>query len=741
MPPPKLSVRVGWPPDLVFKLLQVISEDPLALQTYFPTSTTQALGKLKQSKKFCAVFFKNDNYMREIARLGYARRDHNRDEWNIEEWLKIDSKNTVYDKIVVLKRNYLSGKFRDDNGMKDEWRSFEDIPDRKKRHGLRAKIPYYFLLKNLCSRDDNIYTSEALIITDTISSTQSKRGKRKDRSPSIISISSDSEIPLRQIDDVPTSPVQAPKSKRVRRAVPTSSPDIDKDIQEDPEMGSDQDEDVDKDSDTVSDGDSRRTATPLRDITLLDNVNQQLVPMGEGISDSEDDTMDDQSCSSSSSSSSSSDSEEVAPLSPRAFTKTTKPRRSIINNTIPKPGSAIPDGPETAEEDAIEVAENRSTGDHDSEQTDERKDNIGVAPNGGPIKIPPDASFEAVMTVIICHGALDRSKLRGIQLKNLESEMGSGQMVFSWMEPSLISWMGRRKETTKQQRKSIVACARMEVGLEAVDRILIGIQSPCLPLDGYGLDLSFAPTYDYLFKYLSQLIRKAGGMALAIPEEIYDVNVVKRYFLTWQNHGLDKRQREIYSSQGLTVCHIDAWIFRFFNMCKNFENENYQVEERVEELMVQSRRQKKCVGDGTLVFVNASLGKLFKRNLRKLARSNGFTVAYSARTWEASTKTKPEGQPQDHMGLTVDLLSKPDFKATNGMTIRSITPAGLCDYVDDLRSRAPENQPPAAPRKKNRRKRRGKKQGGTPTLRQRRRGRKKNTYSGGGKRRTEVKKE
>ncbi|OCF72701.1 hypothetical protein I204_07086 [Kwoniella mangroviensis CBS 8886] len=450
---PKLAVRVGWPPELVLKLLQAISEDSAALQTYFPISSTQALGKLKQSKKFCALFFKNDQYMIEIERLGYAKRALQEDDWNIEEWLKIDSKDTVYDKVVLLKRHLRNGKFKEENGIRDEWRSFDDIPDRKRRDELLRKVPYYFLLKRLCNPDDDPSHSHPLILTQAPASTNTIRSKRRQRSLSIISIPSSGSAS--SASDAPSSPVRPPKSKRVRRTVPDSSPLLD---------------------DRMGDN-SRRTLTPLRSINqglsdqLISPVHSQ-----EEFTESKDNSQNGFTGSESPDSSShspSSDSnhetcssgvEEVQP--PSIFAKPSKTRRSVIKNTWPDQACAIPYGPGRGVQDAIDVDDHQHTVDH-QESTEEEKPHVTEFVD----ELRSNPSSEAILSFVICNGALDQDKLRSTAVASLEREMEKGVLARDVLKPTIKSWVVGQ-QSTKRTRKNILERARMELGLEAIQRTI-----------------------------------------------------------------------------------------------------------------------------------------------------------------------------------------------------------------------------------------------------------------------------
>ncbi|WVQ63922.1 uncharacterized protein L199_002078 [Kwoniella botswanensis] len=631
---PKMAVRVGWPPELVLKLLQAISEDSVALQTYFPISSTQALGKLKQSKKFCALFFKNDNYMIEIARLGYAKRDLDEDDWNIEEWLKIDSKDTVYDKVVLLKRHFRSGKFKEDNGIRDEWRSFDDVPNRRKRDELLDKIPYYFLLKKLCNPDEDPSHSHPLILTQTPASTNTIRSKRRQRSLSVISISSLGSASSGS--DAPSSPVRPPKSKRVRRTVPDSSPLMDD------HMGDD----------------SRRALTPLRSITqglsdqLISHVQSQ-----EENTDSDDDSQDSFTESEShdpplhcpspacSGENSTSDVEEVQP--PSILAKPSKTRRSVIKNTVPDQTSEIPDGPGRGMQDAIDVDDQQPTV-YPQELIEEEKPRVTEFVD----ELPSNASFQEILSFVTRNGAVDQDKLRETPMEILEKEMEVGKIILELLKPDVRAGI-MEKCLTNGQKNRVLGRARMELGLEAIQRtIQTGLSQA--PIEGYGFEFHSIPPGDYVATLLKPLIESAGG---------------------------------------------------------NVESEHYQIEETVDRLLKRSRRENRAPGNGMLVFVELSFGRNLKRNLNKLAKWNGFSVAYSEKYWIGEHQVASGSERKHHLAVHVSMNPKPDRIAANGMTIKPMTPAGFCDYLEIQRSHAPKCKPFQRKSNPDRTRKQGKKRG------------------------------
>ncbi|KAK6904307.1 hypothetical protein I203_105117 [Kwoniella mangroviensis CBS 8507] len=550
---PKLAVRVGWPPELVLKLLQAISEDSAALQTYFPISSTQALGKLKQSKKFCALFFKNDQYMIEIERLGYAKRALEEDDWNIEEWLKIDSKDTVYDKVVLLKRHLRSGKFKEDNGIRDEWRSFDDIPDRKERDELLKKIPYYFLLKRLCNPDGDQNHSQPLILTRPPASTNTIRSERRQRSLSVISISSSGSAS--SASDAPSSPEEITESEDNSQNGFTGS--------ESPDS-----------------------------------------PLHSPSSDSNHETC-------------SSDVEEVQ--LPSIFAKASKTRRSVIKNTWPDQACAIPHGPGRGVQDAIDVDDHQHTVDH-QESTEEEKPHVTEFVD----ELGSNPSSEAILSFVICNGALDQDKLRSTAVASLEREMEKGGLARDLLNPTIKSWVVGQ-QSTKRTRKNILERARMELGLEAIQRTIdSGLRSR--PIEGYGIHFNLMPLGDHVARDLVRLIVLAGGVILDSPRDRKSRDCTTLYRLVWQKEDANAHQGKGLLAKGMNVCLVNTWILRFFSMCKNMENEHYQIEERVDYLVVDSQNEKRAAGTGTLVFVDPPISKLFKKNLRKLAKYNGLPI-------------------------------------------------------------------------------------------------------------------
>ncbi|OCF72702.1 hypothetical protein I204_07087 [Kwoniella mangroviensis CBS 8886] len=141
------------------------------------------------------------------------------------------------------------------------------------------------------------------------------------------------------------------------------------------------------------------------------------------------------------------------------------------------------------------------------------------------------------------------------------------------------------------------------------------------------------------------------------------------------------------------------------------ENEHYQIEERVDYLVVDSQNEKRAAGTGTLVFVDHPISKLFKKNLRKLAKYNGFSVAYSQKSWQADKRAVSGYERKYDLGIHVTMNPKQDAVAANGMMVKRITPAEFCDYIEDLRQNSPESKVPINRRKPKRTKKKGKKRG------------------------------
>ncbi|WWC64035.1 uncharacterized protein I303_106641 [Kwoniella dejecticola CBS 10117] len=234
---PKIGVRVRWTAERTLELLTAISREQQWLQTYFPMSDTQAKGKLRTSKKFCSIFMKDNPYMEELRRLGLAERDMYDGTWEISEWQAADGKDTVYDKIVALKREFHSGKLQEKHGIKRHWRSFDDVHSDRKRAKLREKIPYYFVLEGLCMRGQSQgqRQSQPLIIPviKPVERTPNRR-KRKSTSPDDEREQGFTPIPssTKRNLDLSSSPDVAPFSKKIKKALPSSSPER-TDIQDD----------------------------------------------------------------------------------------------------------------------------------------------------------------------------------------------------------------------------------------------------------------------------------------------------------------------------------------------------------------------------------------------------------------------------------------------------------------------------------------------------------------------------
>ncbi|WWC91222.1 uncharacterized protein L201_006164 [Kwoniella dendrophila CBS 6074] len=509
---PRAAVRVNWPAEQILKLVEAISLDESAIQTYFPKSSTQAIGKLKQSKKFCSKFFKDDPYMLEMERLGYVYRNSIEDEWNIEKWLTVDTHDPIYEKALALKKNF--DKLTKDHGIKDKWRSFEDIKKREKRVELQKAIPYYFILKQLCQPNETHITPQPLIIPDYQSSSFSQPRKRKQRSLSIISIlSSDSDTKQdisklleRFQSDTPISPVRAPTSKRVRRAVPTSSPDIEEEI--------------------------REATTPLRELSIsiehrgyiyqdeqieipdihnghVQDLDQQpeanLNPDSNSESDS-DDASNRLSISPSSSSPSSTcsqsnadtdSSESIHLYTPQlgSFPRPSKTRRSVINNTVPNPASALPDGPGRMDDDAIEMEDETVDGTNANTACTHDELRSGIATLGDPQRpliasfddphpahspsankdneidpIDPHATVEEVEIYLKTKSALDPAKLQRATEGFLSRANKSGGKALKVFKADLRKWV--QQTQPKNYQKRITNRGRMEMGLEIIRRRL-----------------------------------------------------------------------------------------------------------------------------------------------------------------------------------------------------------------------------------------------------------------------------
>ncbi|WRT69042.1 uncharacterized protein IL334_006025 [Kwoniella shivajii] len=175
MPPRERSGRI-------IDLIKFVENDPLYIQTYFPCSFTEVSGKLSISKKICADYMKYDPYMKELEKRKWIQWDMRLDKWNIEKW--IQGKDPVYDKLTALKRLCLDETLKDQYGIQDEWKSFNEIKDKIKRAEIKQKIPYYFDLKRLCSLpEERTLLPKPLIYPDTLISSKRRisTGKRLER--------------------------------------------------------------------------------------------------------------------------------------------------------------------------------------------------------------------------------------------------------------------------------------------------------------------------------------------------------------------------------------------------------------------------------------------------------------------------------------------------------------------------------------------------------------------------------
>ncbi|WWC73105.1 uncharacterized protein I206_107070 [Kwoniella pini CBS 10737] len=541
---PQIGVRVTWPPLKILKLLETISSNELWIQTYFPKSDTQIKGKLKQSKKFCSIFMKDDSYMKELKRIDLVKKINYDDNWDITNWQISDGKDPIYDKIVTLKRQFHNGKLQEGFNLDPKWNSFDDIPNKSKRAKLYAKMPYYFLLKQLCTRSQD-HSRQLIIPQDSILPVKSKRNKRSHSTSSGDFSSPNLESAFIQDHlDISSSPVIGPTKKKIRRTVPTSSTDLE---QQESQAG--------------------ETANFPMEINEEHISENPMVPLAAPHQTR---------------SSRSPSIEWVFPTDDRLIGQPSKPRRSVIKNTIITPKPIIRGGFATVSEEAIEVGDDDTASQVKASQIssseDEHSDWIsreGSSPRSdGRIQDDRDAassataelnkhcSKEEVLEYLQQHSAIDEAAVQSLSLEELRDHVFLPNQSCGFLRP----WADCLRRSFKPiMRKQ----ARTEAGVAAIRRVIdnLGPKISYNILVGQHFVIPAGIRRDYATRRLADLIVDLGGSISyeEIQEELACLN--NSVILLYNNTEISGERRINLLARSNAIREVYTWLSLTLDLC------------------------------------------------------------------------------------------------------------------------------------------------------------------------------
>ncbi|WRT69041.1 uncharacterized protein IL334_006024 [Kwoniella shivajii] len=594
---PKAGVSVRWTGLQTLKLLEFIASNDTYRRALFPSSTTQIKNKLMVAQEACEEFLRYDDWMRDAERRGLVTWNERMGKWDIKDW---DSNvaNPIYTKVNSLRKSFEEGRYKDEHGFKNHWNSFDDIRDISKKNKLQKAHPYFFLLRRLCTPQYRTSARPQPLVLPDFERSFPPSAKRKDRSPSILpESSSDSEesqtLPKLFDFDSPSSPVRAPLSKRVKWTVPSSPPTSEQEM-----------------DDSVT-----RTTTPLRALEL-DPVQEERVraeleavvevssqgpsreeeDMGAHIiSDAESTTSSSSHISSVSSISSASDLASIQELTPSKLSsmpKSSKSRRSVINNTAPDQRLRIQAGPGLLLDDAIDLENTRSPLPFGKEITkgegiDSDRLNYGpespprtrVVTSIGNTGTIPDARKAPTPGVRPSAGRCDEVQFtymkdlpqivkNAIKMASVLDSVTTASAPFRTLREGCVA-LARHQDLykgTKQkellrgsskERRWIVRRGQIEMGVEAVCRLMEGLNAdgPHLLMSNYRLLVEPADSGDSHLMLLQYLLQRTGATPYSTREAFEQAKSTNALYIAWLGRP---RGRKVSSSGVRSIPAVDC---------------------------------------------------------------------------------------------------------------------------------------------------------------------------------------